>query len=107
MSDLILEALKDKLSLLIFILSYPILSLELVVFHRFGIVKIDIFGVEHVGTEIEDCSLVNLCGLVLGCVDLGVELDEVTDSFHEITALLLDLEVFLLGEIGKADQKMH
>jgi hypothetical protein len=34
---------------------------------------------------------------------LGVELDEVTDPFHEIAALFLNLEVFFLGKIGETD----
>jgi hypothetical protein len=34
---------------------------------------------------------------------LGVELDEVTDPLHEIAALFLNLEVFFLGKVGKAD----
>lgn len=59
------------------------------------------------GAEVEDCALVDLCSLILGGIDLGVELDEVTDSLDEITALFLDLEIFFFRKIGEADQKMH
>jgi hypothetical protein len=102
-----LEALEDKLSLLILILSNSILSFELVILHGLRIIEIHIFRVEHVGAEIEYCSLVDFCCLVLGSVDLRVELDEVTDSLDEIAALFLGLEVLLLREIGKTDQEMH
>lgn len=51
------------------------------------------------GTEIQHCSLVNLCSLVLGSVDLGVVLHEVTDSFDEVAVFLLGLEKLLLGEV--------
>ncbi len=102
-SYFILEALEDEFSLLVFIFSYSILCFELVVFHGLRVVEVHVFGVEHMSAEIEHCAFVDLCCLVLGGVDLGVELDEVTDPLYEITALFLHLEVFFLGEIGEAD----
>ena len=59
------------------------------------------------GAEVKDCALVDLCGLILGGIDLWVELDEVTDSLDEITALFLDLEIFFFRKIGEADQTLY
>jgi hypothetical protein len=65
LSHFVLEALENKLALLVFILPDPILSLEFIVLHGLRVVQINILGVEHVGTEIEHCPLVNLCSLIL------------------------------------------
>jgi hypothetical protein len=98
-SYFILETLEDKLSLLILILPNPIFSLEFIVFDGLGVIKVDVLGMEHMGTEIEHCSLVNLCSFVLGSVYLGVVLHKVTDSFHEIAVFFLGLEELLLRKV--------
>ena len=59
------------------------------------------------GAKIEDCAFIDLCGLVFRGVNLGVKLNEITNSLHKIAALFLNLEVFFLGKIGKTYQKMH
>ena len=107
LSYLILETLEDKFSLFILVLSNPIFSFKLIVFHGFGVIKVNILGVEHMGTEVQHCPLINLCSLILGSVDLRVVLHEVTDSLHEIAVFLLGLEELLLREVGQTNQKMH
>jgi hypothetical protein len=52
-----------------------------------------------VGAEIQYCSLVNLCRLVLGGVYLRVVLHKVTDSLDEVAVFLLGLEEFLFGKV--------
>lgn len=47
--NFILEALKDKLSLLVLVLSDAVLCVELL-----------LFAMEHVGTKIKNCTLVHL-----------------------------------------------
>ena len=98
-SDLILETLKDELSLLIFILPNPIFSLEFIVLHRLGIIEVYVLRMEHMGTEIQHSPLVDLCRLIFRSVDLRIILHEVTYALNKTTVLLLHLEVLLFWQV--------
>lgn len=58
------------------------------------------------GTQVQDGLLVDLGGLVLGSVDLGVVLHEVRNAFHELALVNLLLEV-LLAHVRQTDQQVH
>lgn len=64
-SHLILKALENQLSLFIFILPDSIFCFEFIVLHSLGVVEVDVFGVEHVRAEVEDCAFVDLGCLIL------------------------------------------
>ena len=98
-SDLILETLKDELSLLIFVLPNPIFSLEFIVLHRLRIVEIYILRVEHMGTEIQHSPLVDLCRLIFRSVDLRIVLDKVTYALNKATVLLLHLKILFFWQV--------
>ena len=98
-SDLILETLKDELTLLILILPNPIFSLKLIVLHRLRIVEIYILRMEHMGTEIQHSPLVDLCRLIFRSVDLRIVLHEVTYALNKTTVLFLHLEILLFWQV--------
>ena len=93
--------------MLVLVLSDSVLCLELVVLHGLGVVQVHVLGVEHVRAEVQHGPLVDLGGLVLGGVDLGVVLDEFADSVYEVAVLFLGFEVLLFGEVGEADEEVH
>ena len=106
-SNLILEALEDKFTLFIFVLSNSVFCLEFIVLHGLWVVQIDILRVEHVRAEIKDSSLVDLGCLVFSCVDLRVVLYKIADSLHKLAFFFLCFEVFFFGEVRQANQDVH
>lgn len=106
-SNLILEAFKDKFSLFVLVFPDPIFSFELIVLNGFRIIKVDILGMEHMGAEIQYCPFVDFGSFVFRCVDLRVVLNEIADSLYEIAIFFLGLEELLFGKIRKTNKEMH
>jgi hypothetical protein len=93
--------------LLVFVLSDSVFCFEFVVFHGLGVVEVDIFGVEHMGAEIQHCAFIDFGCFILGGVDLRVVLHKIADSLNKLAVLFLRFEVLLFREVRETDKQVH
>jgi hypothetical protein len=102
-----LEALEDKVSLLILELSQSLLTLLLIVLHCLAHIIRDVLRMKHVSTEVQYSLPVDLrIAFIVGSVEIVVVLNKVTDSIHEIAFLDLGTES-LFAEVGKTNEDVH
>lgn len=113
LSNFVLEALKNELALLVFILSDSVFSFEFVELHSLRVLEFTVLRMEHMGAKIKHCSFVDLGAFVFymrvkftGGVNLGVVLNKLTDALNEI-AIFDDCLELVFGKIRKADKEMH
>jgi hypothetical protein len=110
--DLVLKTLKDQIATILLKFSHFLLLLQLVVLHCPADVCTLVFGVEHVGAQVEYCfALLETLTLAIGVVALIFKLigishckpfNEITDSINKPN-IFQTLPKTLLRKVAEAD----
>ena len=105
---LILETLKDKVTLLIFKFSNFVIGTHIIIVQTLAqIVAWKVPGVEHVSAQIEHCPFVDFIVFVVNDRFRRIWSDELLDAAREVALPLSYRWETLFVEIAEADEDVH